>query len=173
MRHNADTLKFCSVPAVTTNISFNFVFSGGTLSNMSPFSLKLNVCWCLIHDQVLGPFFFAEASMTSTVYLDILEEFDLPRVDHLQLDIRLKQDGTPPHWTAIARSIGRHNLQVTGLVQEGPLFFPKGLDKYTYETFSLGLCEWCGLQDPNVGTWRNCDVALAQHLNKSRNTFLA
>jgi len=44
-------------------------------------SPKLNV-WCgLFHDQVIGPFFFVEKTITGLVYLDMLELFVLPQTD--------------------------------------------------------------------------------------------
>ncbi|KFM68972.1 hypothetical protein X975_03850, partial [Stegodyphus mimosarum] len=41
-------------------------------------TLKVNV-WCgLMHDRVIGPLFFTEKTVSSVVYLDMLENFVLP-----------------------------------------------------------------------------------------------
>ncbi|GBN86801.1 hypothetical protein AVEN_2586-1 [Araneus ventricosus] len=41
---------------------------------------KINV-WCdLPHDTVIGPFFFAEASVTANIYLDMLQIYAIPQL---------------------------------------------------------------------------------------------
>lgn len=46
-------------------------------------SPKVNV-WCgLLHDHLIGPFFFAETTVTSNSYLDMLENFVCPQVQEL------------------------------------------------------------------------------------------
>ncbi|KFM78615.1 hypothetical protein X975_09761, partial [Stegodyphus mimosarum] len=67
-------------------------------------SPKVNV-WCgLIHDRVIEPFFFTEKTVSSVVYLDMLENFVFPQLEELQPHVFLQQDGTPPHWGTIVRS---------------------------------------------------------------------
>ena len=47
-------------------------------------SPKLNV-WCgLSHNEVIGPFFFAEKTVNGKTYLDMLEQFFFPQIEHLQ-----------------------------------------------------------------------------------------
>lgn len=65
-------------------------------------SPKLNV-WCgLFHDQVIGPFFFVEKTITGLVYLDMLELFVLPQIEQIEQQtgqrIIFMQDGAPPHY---------------------------------------------------------------------------
>ena len=44
-------------------------------------SPKLNV-WCgIMHDKIMGPFFFAEKSITAQIYLDVLTEYVLPQLE--------------------------------------------------------------------------------------------
>ena len=47
-------------------------------------SPKVNV-WCgLMHDRIIGPFFFTEKTVSSIVYLHMLENFVFPRLEELQ-----------------------------------------------------------------------------------------
>ncbi|KFM70390.1 hypothetical protein X975_16355, partial [Stegodyphus mimosarum] len=53
--------------------------------------------WCgLMHDRVIGPFFFTEKTVSSVV-LDMLENFVFPQLEELQAHVFLQQDGAPPH----------------------------------------------------------------------------
>jgi hypothetical protein len=54
--------------------------------------------WCgLLHDHLIGPFFFAEATVTSSSYLDMLENFVYAQLQELQSAVLFQQDGAPPH----------------------------------------------------------------------------
>ncbi|KFM73429.1 Zinc finger MYM-type protein 1, partial [Stegodyphus mimosarum] len=65
---------------------------------------QVNV-WCeLMHDRVIGPFFFTEQTVSSVVYLDILQNFVFPQLEELQPHVFLQQDGAPPHWGTIVRN---------------------------------------------------------------------
>lgn len=57
-------------------------------------SPKVNV-WCaLIHDRIIGSFFFAEKTVTSVIYLDMLQNFVFPQTEVLQPEIVFQQDST-------------------------------------------------------------------------------
>ena len=60
-------------------------------------SPKLNVWLGLLHDRLVGLFFFAEDSVTSTIYMNVLEEFAFPQNEDLQPEINFRQDNAPPH----------------------------------------------------------------------------
>ena len=62
-------------------------------------SPKVNV-WCgLLHDRVIGPFFFDEPTITSDSYLHMLETFAYQELQQLHNpDIIFQQDGAPPHF---------------------------------------------------------------------------
>ena len=61
-------------------------------------SPKVNV-WCgLMHNRVIGPFFFCERTITANIYLDMLEHFVAPQLNDFQPLVIFLQDGTPPHW---------------------------------------------------------------------------
>ena len=58
-------------------------------------SPKVNV-WCdLLHDRSVGPFFFMEDTVTSTIYMNMLEGFTLPQIEDLQLDIIFNRMALP------------------------------------------------------------------------------
>ncbi|GBL83282.1 hypothetical protein AVEN_110615-1 [Araneus ventricosus] len=43
-------------------------------------SQEINV-WCVLsHDTVIGPFFFAEISVTANIYLDMLQIYAIPQM---------------------------------------------------------------------------------------------
>jgi hypothetical protein len=44
--------------------------------------------WCgLWHDHLVGPFLFAEPTVSSSSYLDMLENFVCPQLQELQLAV--------------------------------------------------------------------------------------
>ncbi|GBL60083.1 hypothetical protein AVEN_179684-1 [Araneus ventricosus] len=56
---------------------------------------KVNV-WCaLMHDKVIGPFFFAEPTVTSNIYLGMLQLYAVPQFPE---GVIFQQEGAPPHY---------------------------------------------------------------------------
>ena len=43
-------------------------------------SEKVNVWCCLMHDRIIGPFFFAESTISANIYLDMLELYATPQL---------------------------------------------------------------------------------------------
>ncbi|GBN06733.1 hypothetical protein AVEN_109423-1 [Araneus ventricosus] len=69
-------------------------------------SPKINV-WCaLLHDAAIGPFFFAETSVTAKIYLDMLQIYSIPQMQLLQRTDIFHQD-------AVARML-EHFAGTTG-----------------------------------------------------------
>ena len=61
-------------------------------------SPKLNV-WCgIMHDKIIGPFFFTEKSITAQIFLDLLTEYVSPQLEQYQPLVIFQQHGAPPHW---------------------------------------------------------------------------
>ncbi|GBM12225.1 hypothetical protein AVEN_21028-1 [Araneus ventricosus] len=61
---------------------------------------KVNM-WCaLMHDKVIGPFFFAKPTVTSNIYLDMLQLYAVPQFPE---GVIFHQDGAPPHYGNIVR----------------------------------------------------------------------
>ena len=78
-------------------------------------SPKLNV-WCgILHDKIIGPFFFAEKSITAQIYLDVLTEYVSPQLEQYQPQVIFQQDGAPPHWGLEVRLFLKH-FQIGGLI---------------------------------------------------------
>ena len=66
-------------------------------------SPKINV-WCgLMHNQIIGPFIFAESTITANIYLDMLKHYVVPQLEEIQPRVVFQQDGAPPHWGLIVR----------------------------------------------------------------------
>ena len=61
-------------------------------------SPKLDV-WCgIMHDKIIGLFFFVEKSSTAQIYLDVWTEYMSPQLEQYQQQVIFQQDGAPPHW---------------------------------------------------------------------------
>jgi hypothetical protein len=58
-------------------------------------SSKVNVKACLMHDKLIGPFFFMEKTVTGHLYLDMLELYALPQLPPQTI---LQQAGVLPHF---------------------------------------------------------------------------
>jgi len=87
-------------------------------------SPKVNV-WCgLLHDRLVGPFFFAEDTVTSTIYMNMLEGFAFPQIEDLQPDIIFQQDGAPPHWALVVRAVLNENIPGRWVGRDGPTVWP-------------------------------------------------
>ena len=70
-------------------------------------SPKVNV-WCgLMKDRVIGPFFFAEPTVTARTYLDMLELYVVPQ---LPAGTIYQQDGAPPHYALEVRKFLNDNF---------------------------------------------------------------
>jgi hypothetical protein len=61
-------------------------------------SPKVNAWRALTRDRVIGPYFFAEPTVTSHNYLDMLELFAVPQTDD---SVILQQHGAPEHYANI------------------------------------------------------------------------
>ena len=60
-------------------------------------SPKVNLLCGLLHDHLVGPFFFVEDTVTSTIYMSMLEGFAFPQIEDLQPTIIFQQDGALPN----------------------------------------------------------------------------
>ena len=62
--------------------------------------------WCgLLYDRLVDPFFFEEDTVTSIIYMNILEGFTFPQIEDLQPDIIFQQEGATHHWDLVVRAI--------------------------------------------------------------------
>jgi hypothetical protein len=66
-------------------------------------SLKVNI-WCALkHDGVVGPFFFAEQTVTSHSYLDMLQLYEVPQLEQQGAEVIFQHNGAPPHYSVTVR----------------------------------------------------------------------
>ena len=57
---------------------------------------QVNV-WCgLVHNQIIGPFIFAESTITANIYLDMLKHYVAPQLEEFHPWVVLQQNGAPP-----------------------------------------------------------------------------
>ncbi|KAJ4441977.1 hypothetical protein ANN_11841 [Periplaneta americana] len=88
------------------------------------FSPKLNV-WCgLMHNLIIGPFFFAEQTVTRNTYLDMLDQFVVPQLMLMQPNVIFQQDGAPPHWSLIVREFLDTQFPGRWIGRGGPTRWP-------------------------------------------------
>ena len=100
-------------------------------------SPKVNV-WCgLMKDCVIGPFFFAEPTVTARTYLDMLELYVVPQ--HPAGTI-YQQDGAPPHYALEVRKFLNYNFpgQWIGRGSETIAWPPRSPDLTTLDFFLWG-----------------------------------
>jgi hypothetical protein len=87
-------------------------------------SPNVNV-WCgIMSDRTVGPFFFHKITITSAVYLDMLENFVFPQIAEVD-GLIFQQDGTPPHFGAIVRTALDERFPGRWIGREGPINWPQ------------------------------------------------
>lgn len=91
-------------------------------------SPKVNV-WCgLLHDQVVGPFFFAEKTINGIIYLDMLEQFLFPQIEDIEQQaghrIIFMQDGAPPHHRLDVRDTLNNRFPNGWIGRDAPIPWP-------------------------------------------------
>ncbi|GBN11387.1 hypothetical protein AVEN_259220-1 [Araneus ventricosus] len=97
-------------------------------------SRKINV-WCVLaHDIVIGPFFFTETSVTANIYLDMLQIYAIPQMQHLQPTVIFQQDAAPPHRSTDIRAF----LDTTGYGVVAQLPGHQDLQTSLHWIFSFG-----------------------------------
>ena len=100
-------------------------------------SPKVNV-WCgLLHDRLLSPFFIAEDTVTSTIYMNMLEGFAFPHIEDLQPNIIFQQDDALPHWALVLRAILNEKFPGRWISQDGPTAWPPRSPEITPLDFFL------------------------------------
>jgi len=111
-------------------------------------SPKITV-WCgLMCNRAIGPFFFAEETVTATSYPDRLENFAVPQVEDLQSTVACQQAGTPPHWAPVVRKFLDEKFPGRWIGRDGQTIWPpRSTDITPFDLFSLGLCKRQGVLD--------------------------
>ena len=102
-------------------------------------SPKINV-WCgLMHSQIIGPFIFAESTITANIYLDMLKHYDVPQLEEFQPWVVFQQDGAPQHWGLIVRDFLNETFPNRWIGRNGPTPWPpRSPDIAPLDFFLLG-----------------------------------
>lgn len=90
-------------------------------------SPKVNV-WCgLMNDRIVGPFIFAEKTITGDIYYDMLELYVFPQLDDIEAEkglVIFQQDGAPPHYKQSVRSALDARFPGKWMGRGGPIAWP-------------------------------------------------
>jgi hypothetical protein len=109
---------------------------------------KVNVwCWLMLN-RIIGPFFFAESTVTKETYLDMLQQFVVPQVEDLQPTVIVQQDGAPPHWGRIVRDYLDAIFPNRCLGRDGTIAWPPRFPDITPVDFFL----WSYVKDKVYAT---------------------
>ena len=77
-----------------------------------------------MHDKTIGPFFFAEKSITDQIYLDVLTEYVSLEFEQYQPQVIFQQDGAPPHWGLEVRELLNETFPNRWIGRDGPTSWP-------------------------------------------------
>ena len=84
----------------------------------------MNISYRTYCFHIIGPFFFIENTVTGNSYLDMLVNFAVPQVEHLQPTIIFQQDGAPPHWSRNVRDYLNETFPNRWIGRDGPIPWP-------------------------------------------------
>ena len=74
------------------------------------------IVWCgIMHDKIIGPFFFTEKSITAQIYLDLLTEYVSPQLEQYQPLVIFQQHSASPHWVLQFVNFRMTHFQKNGL----------------------------------------------------------
>ena len=74
-----------------------------------------------MYDKIIGPFFYAEKSITALIYLDLLTEYVSPQLEQqYQPQVIFQQDGAPPHWGLQVRQFLNDTIPERWIGRDGP-----------------------------------------------------
>ena len=74
-----------------------------------------------MHDKIIGPFFFAEKSITAQIYLDVLTEYVSPQLEQYQPQVIFQQDDAPPYWDLEVRQFLNEKFSDRWIKRNGPI----------------------------------------------------
>ena len=77
-----------------------------------------------MHDKTIGPFFFAEKSITAQIYLDLLTKYVSPQLEQYQPQVIFQQDDAPPHWGLQVRQFLNVAFPERWIGRDGPILWP-------------------------------------------------
>jgi hypothetical protein len=77
-----------------------------------------------MHNRVIGLFIFAEQTVTTITYCDMLENFMVPQVEDLQPTVIFQQDGAPPRWSLTVKEFLDKMFHDRWIGHDGPILWP-------------------------------------------------
>jgi hypothetical protein len=100
-------------------------------------SPKVSVWFGIMLDRIVGPFFFHESTITSAVYLDMLENFVFPQIAEVD-SLIFQQDGAPHHFGAIVCTALDKRFPGRWIARGGPINWPPWSPDFTRMDFFFG-----------------------------------
>ena len=92
-----------------------------------------------MHNQIIGPFIFAESTITANIYLNMLKHYVVPQLEEFQPRVVFQQDGAPPHWGLIVRDFLNETFPNRWIGRNGPTPWPpRSPDITPLDFFLLG-----------------------------------
>ncbi|GBM39058.1 hypothetical protein AVEN_119759-1 [Araneus ventricosus] len=77
-----------------------------------------------MHNKVIGPFSFTEKSITTKIYLDLLQLFIAPQLEEFQPWIMFQHDGALPHWGSLVHDFLEETFPDRWIGRNGPTPWP-------------------------------------------------
>jgi hypothetical protein len=87
-------------------------------------SQKVNVWRGVMCNMTIRPFLFAKKTVTGSSYLDMLQLYAFPQLEHLQPNVFFQQDGAPPHWSLNVWQALNAIFPGRWIGQDGPMDWP-------------------------------------------------
>ena len=77
-----------------------------------------------MHNQVIGPLFFVEATIKSDNSLDMLEYVVLPQLAVLQPEFIYQRNGAPQQWSLIVHDFLNEHFDEQWIGHDGQILWP-------------------------------------------------
>jgi hypothetical protein len=95
----------------------------------------------LSKERVYSPLFFMETTITSIMYLDMLQQFLIPQLDEDYQDgrIHFQQNGAPPHYLGEVRKYRNTRVPGQWIGRVAPIAWPPRSMDLTPGFFLMGI----------------------------------
>jgi len=104
-----------------------------------------------MHNHIIGPFIFAESTITANIHLDMLEHYVVPQLEEFQPWVVFQQDGAPPHCGLIDRDFLNETFPNRWIGRNGPTTWPpRSPDITPLDFFFVGLCKRQSVQNAST-----------------------
>ena len=90
----------------------------------------------MIHDELIGPFFFDENTIRQANFLHMLENYAYPLLITRQPGVMFQLDGAPAHWGLNVRAFLNAAFPQRWIGRDGPTpWYPRSVDINPLDTF--------------------------------------